>query len=128
MNSFNIGKAVCYILMQNPNITEKVNDRIYPLIADETTEFPFIIYQRSGFIPQNNKDQTDENVIIDLVIASETYAESIDIAIAVREALEHIKGTFSEIEIDDIVIDDASEDYIDNTFLQSITIRIILNN
>lgn len=82
MNSFNIGKAVCNILMKE--LADKVDDRIYPLIADETTEFPFIIYQRSGFTPYNNKDQTDENVTIDLVIAAETYAESIDIAIRVR--------------------------------------------
>lgn len=126
MNSFNIGKAVCNILLKE--LADKVNDRIYPLIADETTEFPFIVYQRSGFNPQNTKDNSDENVIIDLVIAAESYAESIDIAIRVREALEHKRGTFSNIYIEDIIIEDASEDYIDNTFLQSITIRVILNN
>lgn len=126
MNSFNIGKAVCNILLKE--LADKVNDRIYPLIADETTEFPFIVYQRSGFNPQNTKDNSDEHVIIDLVIAAESYAESIDIAIRVREALEHKRGTFSNIYIEDIIIEDASEDYIDNTFLQSITIRVILNN
>lgn len=126
MNSFNIGKAVCNILLKK--LADKVNDRIYPLIADETTEFPFIVYQRSGFNPQNTKDYSNENVIIDLVIAAESYAESIDIAIRVREALEHKRGTFSNIYIEDIIIEDASEDYIDNTFLQSITIRVILNN
>lgn len=126
MNSFNIGKAVCNILLKE--LADKVNDRIYPLIADETTEFPFIVYQRSGFNPQNTKDNSDENVVIDLVIAAESYAESIDIAIRVREALEHKRGTFSNIYIEDIIIEDASEDYIDNTFLQSITIRVILNN
>ena len=98
------------------------------MIADETTEFPFIVYQRSGFNPQNTKDNSDENVVIDLVTAAESYAESIDIAIRVREALEHKRGTFSNIYIEDIIIEDASEDYIDNTFLQSITIRVILNN
>ena len=126
MNSFNIGKVVLNILLKE--LADKVNDRIYPLIADETTEFPFIVYQRSGFNPQNTKDNSDENVIIDLVIAAESYAESIDIAIRVREALEHKRGTFSNIYIEDIIIEDASEDYIDNTFLQSITIRVILNN
>lgn len=128
MNSFNIGKAVCNILMNSPNVTEKVNDRIYPLIADETTEFPFIVYQRSGFTPQNNKDQTDESVIMEMVVAAETYAESVEIAIKVREALEHKYGIFSDISINDIVIEDANEDYSENTFLQNITIRIFIDN
>lgn len=127
-NSFNIGKVICNILLNDDKVTEKVDNKIYPLIADETTTFPFIIYQRSGFTPQNNKDHTDENVTVDIVVAAETYAESIEIAIKVREALEHKNGTFSDIEINDIVIDDATEDYEENTFLQHITITVYLDN
>lgn len=128
INSFNIGKVICNILLNDDRVKEKVSDKIYPLIADETTTFPFIIYQRSGFSPRNNKDQTDENVSVDIVVAAENYAESVDIAIRVREALEHKYGVFSDIEINDIIIDDASEDYVENTFLQNITITVFLEN
>lgn len=127
-NSLNIGKVVCGILLGDDNVKEKVGDKIYPIIADETTTFPFIVYQRSGFTPQSNKDQTDENVTVDIVIASDNYADSIDIAVRVREALEHKQGTFQGIEINDIVIDDATEDYVENTFLQNLTITVYLDN
>lgn len=128
INSFNIGKVVCGILLNDEKVNERVGDKIYPIIADETTTFPFIVYQRSGFTPQSNKDRTDENVTVDIVIAAETYAESIDTAIRVREALEHKQGTFQGIDINDIVIDDATEDYAENTFLQHITITVFLDN
>ena len=127
-NSFNIGEAVSTILMNDKDVAEKVNDRIYPLIADDTPIFPFIIYQRSGFTPYNTKDNSDENVLVDMVIAADDYGESVDIATKVRKALEHKCGTFSDISVQDIIIEDASEDYIDNTFIQSISIRVFLDN
>lgn len=126
MNSFNIGKAICSILLENGDVTNIVGNKIYPVIADETTTFPFIVYQRSGFTPQSDKDYTDENVNIEMVIASETYAESIDLAIKVRKALEHKESkTFG---IRDIIVQDATEDYIDDTFIQQMSFVVYIEN
>ena len=41
MDSLNIGKAIYTILQTSIDIDKK----IYPLIADEGTTFPFIIYE-----------------------------------------------------------------------------------
>jgi hypothetical protein len=126
MNSFNIGKAICSILLEDADVVKIVGNKIYPIIADETTTFPFIVYQRGGFVPQSDKDYTDENVTIDMVIASETYSESIDLAIKVRKALEHKESeTFG---IRDIIIQEATEDYIENTFIQQISFVVYLEN
>lgn len=113
MDSLNIGKAIYTILQNSIDIDKK----IYPLIADEGTTFPFIIYKRTGLTPESTKDNTNENVSVEINIASSNYSESIDLAIKVRKALEHKKGTYSDIAIEDIVIDDATEDYIEDTFI-----------
>lgn len=117
MDSLNIGKAIYTILQTSIDIDKK----IYPLIADEGTTFPFIIYKRTGLTPESTKDNTNENVSVEINIASSNYSESIDLAIKVRKALEHKKGTYSDIAIEDIVIDDATEDYIEDTFIQTLT-------
>lgn len=122
MDSLNIGKAIYTILQTSIDIDKK----IYPLIADEGTTFPFIIYKRTGLTPESTKDNTNENVSIEINIASSNYSESIDLAIKVRKALEHKKGTYSDIAIEDIVIDDATEDYIEDTFIQTLTFKIEL--
>ena len=113
MDSLNIGKAIYTILQTSIDIDKKT----YPLIADEGTTFPFIIYKRTGLTPESTKDNTNENVSVEINIASSNYSESIDLAIKVRKALEHKKGTYSDIAIEDIVIDDATEDYIEDTFI-----------
>lgn len=122
MDSLNIGKAIYTILQTSIDIDKK----IYPLIADEGTTFPFIIYKRTGLTPESTKDNTNENVSLEINIASSNYSESIDLAIKVRKALEHKKGTYSDIAIEDIVIDDAAEDYIEDTFIQTLTFKIEL--
>lgn len=122
MDSLNIGKAIYTILQTSIDIDKK----IYPLIADEGTTFPFIIYKRTGLTPESTKDNTNENVSVEINIASSNYSESVDLAIKVRKALEHKKGTYSDIAIEDIVIDDATEDYIEDTFIQTLTFKIEL--
>ena len=122
MDSLNIGKAIYTILQTSIDIDKK----IYPLIADEGTTFPFIIYKRTGLTPESTKDNTNENVSVEINIASSNYSESIDLAIKVRKALEHKKGTYSDIAIEDIFIDDATEDYIEDTFIQTLTFKIEL--
>ena len=122
MDSLNIGKAIYTILQTSIDIDKK----IYPLIAEEGTTFPFIIYKRTGLTPESTKDNTNENVSVEINIASSNYSESIDLAIKVRKALEHKKGTYSDIAIEDIVIDDATEDYIEDTFIQTLTFKIEL--
>ena len=122
MDSLNIGKAIYTILQTSIDIDKK----IYPLIADEGTTFSFIIYKRTGLTPESTKDNTNENVSVEINIASSNYSESIDLAIKVRKALEHKKGTYSDIAIEDIVIDDATEDYIEDTFIQTLTFKIEL--
>lgn len=122
MDSLNIGKAIYTILQTSIDIDKK----IYPLIADEGTTFPFIIYKRTGLTPESTKDNTNENVSVEINIASSNYSESIDLAIKIRKALEHKKGTYSDIAIEDIVIDDATEDYIEDTFIQTLTFKIEL--
>lgn len=126
MDSLNIGKAIYTILQTSIDDHIDIDKKIYPLIADEGTTFPFIIYKRTGLTPESTKDNTNENVSVEINIASSNYSESIDLAIKVRKALEHKKGTYSDIAIEDIVIDDATEDYIEDTFIQTLTFKIEL--
>lgn len=99
MDSLNIGKAIYTILQTSIDIDKK----IYPLIADEGTTFPFIIYKRTGLTPESTKDNTNENVSVEINIASSNYSESIDLAIKVRKALEH-KRVLIQIQLQRILL------------------------
>lgn len=120
--SLQIGKAIYNILSNDKNITNRVGKKIYPLIADVDTTFPFIIYKRTGIIPADSKDRFiySEEVYVEVVIASDKYNESIEIADLVRSTL--TTGKYNEIK--GIQITDADEDYIEDTFIQNLTFKI----
>lgn len=117
-----VGKAIFSILSNDADLVEKVGNKIYPLIADVNTTFPFIVYRRNGIEPLNSKDRFTINTTtyISIVVASDKYDESIEIAERIIKALS--KGTYQGIM--DISLVDADEDYIDDTFIQTLTYNI----
>lgn len=124
--SLQIGKAIYNILSNNTNLTERVDTKIYPLVADNGTTFPFIVYKRLNVVPATSKDKFiySELSTVQVVIASDNYNDSIEIAELVQSALQGQKGIFDGIKINNIEYVDASEDFIDDTFIQNITFNI----
>ena len=120
MSSLQIGKAIYTILAKN-NIS-----KVFPLVADEGTTFPFIVYKRSGLEPANTKDRYNfsELATLDIIVAANTYEESITIAEQIKDILEHSRGTYADINIEEITLDDADEDYLEDTFIQKLTFKI----
>ena len=43
--SLQVGKAIYNLLSNDANVTGRVQNKIYPLIADTGTTFPFIVYR-----------------------------------------------------------------------------------
>ena len=120
--SLQIGKAIYHILSNDTDVVDRVQNKIYPLIADVDTTFPFIVYKRTGIAPADSKDRFvfDEDVFVDIVVASDKYNESIEIADLVRAAL--LKGSYDGIK--DIELIDADEDYFEDTFIQNLTFKL----
>lgn len=127
--SLQIGKAIYEILHSNTDIVTKLNDKIFPLIADVNTSFPFIIYKRTSVVPVYTKDRysKNESVSVQIVIASDKYFDTVEISDLVRTTLEGKMGTFSGIIISDVRLDSADEDFIEDTFIQTLTFNITTN-
>lgn len=124
-----IGKAVYQILSNDTKVKEMVGNKIYPLIANQGTTFPFIVYKRTGIEPLTSKDKfiCNEITSVDVIIASDRYDESIELAELVQDALNGKRGTYSGINIIDINLISADEDYIEDTFIQNLTFNIKTN-
>ena len=127
--SLQVGKAIYNILSNDAKIIDSVEHKIYPLIADTGTTFPFIVYRRTGIEPSDSKDRFiySENTYVEVVIASDKYNESIEIADLVKNALQGKRGNYSGINIHDIRMTNADEDYIEDTFIQNLTFNIKTN-
>lgn len=123
--SLQVGKAIYSLLSSNQQLVSMVDGNIFPLIAEINTTFPFIVYKREAITPQYTKDYwTSDEVLINVMVASNDYVESIEIADLVRQSLDQKKGEYSGITIKDIRLTQADEDFIDDTYIQYLTFKI----
>ena len=68
-----------------------------------------------------------ELTTVDVTVASDRYDESIELAELVKDALSGKNGIYSGINIIDINMISADEDYIEDTFIQTLTFNIKTN-
>jgi hypothetical protein len=87
-----IGKAIFNILVNDSDVLALVETRIFPNVAPQTTEFPFIIYDVTGVQPNDTKDGPSTLDTNDVMIScySETYSEASDLAKKIRVAMDRI--------------------------------------
>ena len=127
--SLNIGKVIKDILYRDETLNNLVKNQVFPLIAEENTTFPFIVYRRNSIRKASTKDYVnDEIASVDVVIASDKYAQSVEIAERVRFVLERGEYDGENFSVDNISLSNASEQYLQNTYIQTLTFDIEINN
>ena len=128
MDSLKVGKEIYSLLNGNDSLTGVVGSKIYPIIVEKETTYPFIVYKRSNIIPDYiipdyTKDfHFKDEVIIDIICVSDDYSESVDIASMVRDILEDKR--FADIE--SIKLESADEDFIDDAYVQTLSFNLII--
>ena len=87
-----IGKAIYNILANDSDINTLVGTRIFPNVAPQTTQFPFIIYDITGVRPNDTKDGVSTLDTNDVMIScySKTYSQASDLAKKIRIAMDRI--------------------------------------
>lgn len=116
-NTLRIGEAIYALLKDFKNV--------YPLVADEGTTFPFIIYKRSSGYSQSTKDGIWSSVAnIDVLIAAQSYEDSIELADKVLLRLESARGSISGFDIWGIRMVDSHEVWMENSFIQELKFRV----
>ncbi|MBR5012900.1 MAG: DUF3168 domain-containing protein [Clostridia bacterium] len=124
MKNFKIGKELVTILSGSSDVADALGNKIFPLIAVPNTTFPFMVYRRSYYTPASNKDYEGEKVGVELVIAATKYEDGVDIADKVATAINHARTTM----IDDVIITNIKEDFIEDTFTQQINLEVTLRD
>lgn len=121
------GKAINALLSANEEVKRMVGDRIYPLVSKVDCEFPFIVYQRMSVVPSYTKDGLiAEEQNYNITVLADTYAESVELADAVRDALELERGTFVGQRIRNIKLTSVNESWASDTYVQELNFTLEL--
>lgn len=130
MKAVEVGRIIKLLLMQNAEVTDLIGKKIFPIVAPEKTDYPFLIYGRTGVSPAYTKDRKSisDTVRVGLTVACAEYEQSVDIVEAVFKVLQRCSGAFDGVEIDDIRMVNSDEDFQDDCFMQNIEFEVDINN
>lgn len=121
--SISIGIHIYERLKSSEKLMQLVGEKIYPLSTTKHTTFPFIVYNRTVLTPNGTKDRYDtgDNVSVEVVVASNNYTNSINVAEEVRKALEYKGGEYNTFSVTDAKLVACGEDFIEETYIQQLT-------
>lgn len=107
----NYGKAIFNILSNDSNVTNIVSGRIYPTRAFNNAALPYVVYSQISNEPQNEKGRaaTVDIATYQVSCFAKDYSQAVDLADAVRKALEKQSGTFNGVDVEDIVVEGSNE-------------------
>lgn len=122
MTGISVLKSIYKLLVANEDLVAMVDNKMYPIIANENTTFPFITYQRDSIYAEYTKDwRHSDNINISINIAATTYNQSIEIAELVRTAIEGKRID----NINTIRLISMNEDYLEDTYIQNLQFNVI---
>ena len=120
------GSAIYQMLTSDAMLSDMVSNRIYPLIANNSTEFPFIAYRRSGSETGATKDLAYQyEVTVDMAVADNDYKRGVEIAQRVIDLLDNKKNT--QYGINSITLESSSEEYMDDAFVQILVFVLLID-
>lgn len=128
-NSLLVGKYIYRMLSEDEVLSGKVTSRkIFPLVANADTTYPFIVYSRTGLTVEYCKDGTVEDTVDFLILAvSDNYVESLEVANQIRSILENKRYKDDTIQISSIRLSSVQEEYMEDAYIQRLNFTIKTN-
>ena len=120
-------------LLSNDSSVGSIATRIYPVIAEENAQLPYVCYRRAEFDRTLNKPGGADAVTVECLCYAKSYAESIRLAEAVRACLDHQQATYlvdnaAVLVARSIDLTGAEEGYADDAYAQSLVFTVRVNN
>lgn len=122
MKHFKIGSKIKEILTNDTEVTKYINNKVFPIVANNGTDIPFVIYRRFNYEPQSNKDYKGESAEFEVRVVANKYEDSVKIADAVGDAL----NNYEDNDVEQIRLITSNEDYLDEVFVQTLNFYIEL--
>lgn len=127
-NSIFIGKWVYNQLKENATLKKLVPNKIFPLVAEQTTTFPFIVYWRNNITSDSCKDGFHQDqVSFTVSCVSDNYTQSLQLANECRKSLEGMRYLYDGMTISFCKLTSIDETFQENAFVQMLTFECTVN-
>ncbi len=121
--SLSAGEIIRAILIEDAEVTKRTK-KIFPVNTDKA-ELPYIIYRRAGLVQAQQKTRLPyDEVRIEMICCTAKYGDGVELAEAVRGALEGRKYTHKGLTMSSCYLADSEESNSDDAFLQTLVFNV----
>ena len=125
MSGIAITKYIRTELLKNTQITDKIGNKIFPIVADDGTTFPFILIKKSGMTTNYTKCGAINDVVnATIEVVDNNYSRAVELSEEIRNTIERNKfNNISNVEVVNV-----NEDYISDSYIITQQYKIMINN
>ena len=117
------GEIVRSILAEDETIAATVT-AIYPIVVNTAT-LPYIVYRRIGLEQVAVKGSRGaDKAQIEVDVYTEGYTEGVELAEAVRDALDNATGSTDDLVMRSCLLTDAQEGWQDDAYIQQLVFEV----
>lgn len=122
--SISVNKHIYNLLINDEILNGLVGKKIYPIVAEETVSYPFILFTKESAIANYTKDLLMyDTVTISIAIAATNYIQTVEIAERVRQILENRRDDYFY----NILFDEVTEDFVEDAYIQTLKFSSKIN-
>ena len=125
MSGIAITKYIRTELLKNTQLTDKIGNKIYPIVADDGTTFPFILIKKSGMTTNYSKCGAINDVVnATIEVVDNNYSRAVELSEEIRKTIERNKfNNISNVEVVNVI-----EDYVSDSYIITQQYKIMINN
>lgn len=122
--SLSAGAIIRDILLASEAVRKRTN-KVFPIAIDEAV-MPYILYRRSSLVhtPSKAGHPGADAVQIEVVCYTAAYADGVELAEAVRAALDYADGDLGPMHMRRCILVDAEEGYENDAFVQHLVFQV----
>lgn len=122
--SLSAGMVIRAALLENAEVAKRTN-KVFPVVTD-SAELPYILYRRASMTatPQKSGQPMPDETMMEILCFAERYSEGVELAEAVREALDCVTAEHNGLRLHSCYLTDSEEAWQDDAFVQQLIFRI----
>lgn len=111
------------VLVEDPTVAA-LTTKVFPIVVDQA-KLPYIVYRRTQLEQAPNKNHGGADTIgIEIICYAEQYLESVELAEAVRAALDGKQAEIDGLAMRSCYLVDSEEGWQDDAFMQQLVFNV----
>lgn len=121
--SLSAGEIIRAVLTEDPEVIARAK-KVYPVVED-TAELPYIVYHRTSLEQTSVKSLSRaDSVTIEVLCYTAGYTEGVELAEAVRDALDGKQAESNGLVMRGCYLTDSEEAWQDDAYVQALVFNV----